>query len=151
MPDPVSISDAELLAWLDEDLPPARMSDIEQQLRSSTDLQRRTAGLISNRDHGALTVGEVWRRQRLSCPSRHELGSYLLQALEQGPSNYIRFHLETIGCRTCLASFEDLQQAQATTPETLQRRQWIFASSVSKLKQEGEKASGGRKPPDSGR
>ena len=137
MPDPDPISDAELLAWLDEDLHPARMSDIEQQLRISTDLQRRAAGLISNRDHGTLTVGEVWRRHRLSCPSRHELGSYLLQALESGPTDYIRFHLETIGCRTCLASLEDLKQAQATTPDTVERRQRIFASSVGKLKREG--------------
>ncbi len=130
------ISDAELLAWLDEDLPPARMSDIEQQLRASTDLQRRTSGLISERDHGALTVGEVWRRHGLSCPTRHELGSYLLQALEEGHGNYIRFHLEVIGCRKCLASYEDLQQSQAATPEAIERRQRIFASSVGRLKRD---------------
>lgn len=140
MPDTNPISDAELLAWLDEDLPPARMSDIEQQLRDSAELQRRVSGLISERDHGALTVGEIWRRHQLSCPTRHELGSYLLQALEPGPSDYIRFHLETIGCRRCLASFEDLQQAQTTTPETMERRQRIFTSSVSRLKPDGHGA-----------
>ena len=141
MTEPTPISDAELLAWLDEDLPPARMSDIEQQLRVGTDLQRRVSGLISERDHGALTVGEVWRRHRLSCPTRHELGSYLLQALEPGHRDYIRFHLETIGCRRCLASFEDLQQSQAATPETIERRQRIFASSVGRLKRDGGEAS----------
>lgn len=137
MSDPALISDAELLAWLDEDLPSARMSDLETQLRSSTDLQRRVAGLISQRDQGTLTVGEVWRRHHLSCPTRHELGSYLLQAADAGTSDYIRFHLETIGCRACQANVEDLQQARATTPETLERRQRIFASSVSRLKREG--------------
>ncbi len=137
MTESTPISDAELLAWLDEDLPSARMSDIEQQLRDGTELQRRVSGLISERDHGALTVGEVWRRNRLSCPTRHELGSYLLQALETGHSDYIRFHLETIGCRKCLASFEDLQQSQAATPETIERRQRIFASSVNRLKRDG--------------
>ncbi len=137
MSDATTISDAELLAWLDEDLPSARMSEIEGQLRSATDLQRRVAGLISQRDQGTLTVGEVWRRHHLSCPTRHELGSYLLQAADAGTSDYIRFHLETIGCRTCQANIEDLQQAQATTPETLERRQRIFASSVSRLKRKG--------------
>lgn len=130
------ISDAELLAWLDEDLPAARMTEIEQQLRADNDLQRRAAGLISERDQGTLTVGEVWRRHHLSCPSRHELGSYLLGASDQGTTDYIRFHLETIGCRTCQANIDDLKQAQATTPETIERRQRIFASSVSRLKRD---------------
>lgn len=133
MSESTTISDAELLAWLDEDLPPARMSDIELQLRHGTELQHRVSELILERDHGALTVGEVWRRHRLSCPTRHELGSYLLQALDPGHSHYIRFHLETLGCRRCFASFEDLRQSQAATPETLERRQRIFASSVSHL------------------
>ncbi len=137
MPDSTTISDAELLAWLDEDLSSARMSEVETQLRASPELQQRTAHLISERDQGTLTVGEVWRRHHLSCPTRHELGSYLLQAADAGASDYIRFHLETIGCRTCQANIEDLQQAQATTPETLERRQRIFASSVSRLKREG--------------
>ena len=100
------------------------------------DLQRRAAGLISERDQGTLTVGEVWRRHHLSCPGRHELGSYLLGASDEGASEYIRFHLDTIGCRTCQANIEDLRQAQATTPETIERRQRIFASSVSRLKRD---------------
>ena len=132
------ISDAELLAWLDEDLSSSRMSEIETQLRASTELQQRAAQLISLRDQGTVTVGEVWRRHHLSCPSRHELGSYLLQACDAGTADYIRFHLETIGCRTCQANAEDLQQAQSTTQETLDRRQRIFASSVSRLKKKGE-------------
>lgn len=138
MPEPTPISDAELLAWLDEDLPAARMSDIELQLRNSTDLQRRAANLISQRDQGTLTVSEVWRRHHLSCPGRHELGSYLLGASDADTADYIRFHLDTIGCRTCQANIDDLKQAQAqaTTPETIERRQRIFASSVSRLKRE---------------
>jgi hypothetical protein len=137
MSESLTISDAELLAWLDEDLSSARMSEIEAELRTSTGLQRRAAGLISQRDQGTVTVGEVWRRHHLSCPTRHELGSYLLQAADAGTSAYIQFHLETIGCRTCQANLEDLQQARATTPETVERRQRIFASSVSRLKRDG--------------
>ncbi|MES2793523.1 MAG: hypothetical protein V4719_28175 [Planctomycetota bacterium] len=140
MPELSLISDAELLAWLDEDLHSARMSEIELQLRDGLELQRRVSGLISERDQGALTVGEVWRRHGLSCPTRHELGSYLLQALEPGPSSYIQFHLNVIGCRKCLASYEDLQQSQAATPETIERRQRIFASSVSQLKRDGSES-----------
>lgn len=132
----ISIPDADLLAWLDEDLPAARMSEIEQSLRDSTELQRRTAELISKRDHGALTVGEVWRRHHLSCPGRHELGSYILQATDAATTDYIKFHLETVGCRTCQANLHDLQQSRSTNSETVERRQRIFASSVGKLKRE---------------
>lgn len=135
MTDALGISDAELLAWLDEDLTPARMSTIEQALRSGRDLQQRVAGLIAERDHGALTVGEVWRRHRLSCPGLHELGSYLLQALEPGLRDYIQFHLETVGCTKCLATLEDLRLSSAASAETIERRQRIFASSVHRLKE----------------
>lgn len=136
MSDTMSISDAELLAWLDEDLPETRMSELEMQLRDSADLQRRAAILISERDQGTLTVGEVWRRHHLSCPTRHELGSYLLGASDADTADYICFHLESIGCRTCQANIDDLRQSQPTQ-EAIDRRQRIFASSVSRLKREG--------------
>jgi hypothetical protein len=131
-----SISDPELLAWLDEDLAIERMANIEMALRSSDELQRRLAGLIHGRDHGTVTVGEVWRRRRLSCPSRPELGSFLLGALDAAVLDYVKFHLEVIGCRTCQANLDDLKQSRGTAPEAIERRQRIFASSAGQLKRD---------------
>jgi len=128
-----NISDAELLAWLDEDLAIERMSEIEQLLRSSNELQQRLVVLIQERDQGTVTVGEVWRRHRLSCPTRHELGSFLLGAADAAALDYVRFHLETVECRVCAANLEDLKKSQATLPETIKRRERIFASSAGKL------------------
>lgn len=133
-----SISDSELLAWLDEDLATERMAEIESALRSSDELKSRLVVLIQGRDQGTVTVGEVWRRQRLSCPSRHELGSYLWKALDADVTDYVRFHLDIIGCRICQANLHDLEQSQATVPETLERRQRIFASSAGKLPREAK-------------
>jgi hypothetical protein len=133
-----SISDPELLAWLDEDLATERMTEIELALRSSDDLKSRLVGLIQERDLGAVTVGEVWRRQRLSCPTRHELGSFLLRALDAAVLDYVKFHLEVVGCRSCQANLEDLKQSRVSAPETLERRQRIFASSAGKLPRDGK-------------
>ena len=131
---PSLISDADLLAWLDEDLVMERMAEIEQLLRTSEELQQRLAVLIQHRDQGTVTVGEVWRRHRLSCPSRHELGSFLLGAGEVDILDYVRFHLNIVGCQICSANLEDLKQSRASLPETVERQQRIFASSAGKLR-----------------
>src|SRR5258708_5326983 len=92
-------TDAELLAVLDEGLPVDRMAAIESALRRSAELRARTGALRLARDASGHSVGEIWRRGRLSCPTRHQLGSFLLDALPPGLTQYIQFHLTTIGCR----------------------------------------------------
>mgnify|MGYP006272648337 CR=1 FL=1 len=130
-----SLTDDELLAYLDEQLAVERMTAIEEQARRSEELRQRLAALIQSRDSSELSVGEVWRRNRLSCPTRATLGSYLLNVLDDDQTDYIRFHLETITCRYCAATVEELQQA--TTPQpTATRRQRIFESSIGHLRQE---------------
>ena len=74
------ISDQALLAYLDESLASEKMAEIEGLLRNTTELRDRLAELISRRDSGVHTLGDIWRRNRLSCPSREELGSFLLGA-----------------------------------------------------------------------
>ena len=128
---PADFTDAELLAFLDEGLPVDRMAAVESALRQSAELRTRTAALAQQRDVTGHSVGEIWRRGRLSCPTRHQLGSFLLDALPAQLSQYIRFHLETIGCRYCAANLDDLRQAaQQASTETAQRRQKFFQSSA---------------------
>lgn len=128
---PADFTDAELLAYLDEELPVARMTAIEQALRQSADLRERTSRLRARCESQGHSVGEIWRRGRLSCPSRHQLGSYLLGALPADLAQYVLFHLETIGCRWCTANLDDLRQSAASQPEeAAHRRQKIFASSA---------------------
>ena len=124
-------TDAELLAYLDEGLPVERMAAVENALRASANLRNRTAALRLQRDEQGHSVGDIWRRGRLSCPTRHQLGSYLLGALPTELAQYFRFHLETVGCRYCAANLDDLRQsASQGTAETAQRRQKYFQSSA---------------------
>jgi hypothetical protein len=126
-------TDQELTAWLDEGLPAERMTELEQQLRTDESLKIRLGQLIRHRDQGGHSVGEVWRRGRLSCPSRSELGGYLLGTLATEQSDYIDFHLLTVGCRLCQANLQDLQEHQKDSEETGVRRRRIFESSAGYL------------------
>jgi hypothetical protein len=131
-------TDAELLAYLDEGLPVDRMAAVENALRASAELRDRTAGLRMARDEQGHSVGEIWRRGRLSCPTRHQWGTYLLGALPGELAQYYRFHLDTVGCRYCAANLEDLRQAGSqNSTETAQRRQKYFQSSAGYVQKPG--------------
>lgn len=136
---PHSISDDDLLAFLDEMLPVDRAAEIEQTLRTTAELRQRVQLLIRRRDQGGHTVGEIWRRRRLSCPSRTELGSWLLGALDEGPAAYIEFHLQVVGCRVCAANLEDLQRTSTEGPVATRRRQKFFESSAGGLRPGGRR------------
>ena len=129
-------TDEELRAYLAEQLPAERMAVIEQSLRESEPLRHKLATLLRETDQGGVTVGEVWRRGRLSCPTRSQLGAYLLGALAEVQREYLDFHLQTVGCRVCQANLADLQQANAAAPEKQRRRRKYFESSAGYLRRD---------------
>ena len=50
-------------------------------------------------------------------------------------ADYIKFHIDTIGCRYCNASVTDLKSQQSgAEPEVAHRRQKYFQSSVGQLR-----------------
>lgn len=65
---------------------------------------------------------EIWETQRLTCPKRTTLGGYLLHTLDASWSQYVGFHLSTVGCPFCTASVEDLQKQTSSDPRPLQDR-----------------------------
>jgi hypothetical protein len=134
----MQISDQQLLAYLDESLASELMSSIEQNLRNDAALRERLLAVAGMREAGIHGLGEIWRRQRLSCPNRQQLGSYLLGAIDPGERDYVQFHLQTVGCRLCQANLDDLQQQsteQQTTTQTRRRR--YFQTSAGYLKKPG--------------
>ncbi|MFK7778362.1 MAG: hypothetical protein QM501_09590 [Gimesia sp.] len=134
MTDESPFTDQELLTYLDESLPVERMSQIEEALRHTDSLRVRLAQLALQRDQGAHSVGEIWRRNHLSCPSRSQLGGYLLETLVPDFQSYIEFHLNQTGCRYCAANLEDLKASLSTaSTETERRRQKYFQSSAGYL------------------
>jgi len=132
-----TISQSDLEAYLDEALPPEDMARIELAVRKAPELARQMAAVYSRRDAGVHSLGDIWRRGRLSCPSRQQLGSFLLDALGEETADYVRFHLKTVGCRYCQANLADLENQQAEEKEAAnQRRRKYFQSSVGHLRRE---------------
>ncbi|GIX00729.1 MAG: hypothetical protein KatS3mg111_4061 [Pirellulaceae bacterium] len=128
-------TDQQLSHYLDEALPSDLMAAVENALRSDRPLRERLIAIAERREAGVHTLGDIWRRNRLSCPTREELGSFILDTLDDDVSDYVRFHLETIGCRICEANLADLRQQQATNEEASQtRRQRFFQTSAGLLK-----------------
>jgi hypothetical protein len=127
-------TDAELTAFLDEALPPGRCADLENELRSDPGLRNRLIEARGRETAGLHTIGAIWRRSRLSCPSRSELGQHLLGTLEADAADYIQFHLDEVGCRYCHANLLDLQSASTSDDAPAKRRQRYFQTSVGHLK-----------------
>jgi hypothetical protein len=135
---PADFSNAELEAYLDESLPVERMAAVEDALRQYEALEQRMIAINGRRDAGVHSVGEIWRRHRLSCPPREQLGSYLLGVLSNEAADYVKFHLEVVKCRYCGASIEDLraQQSAADAGAVTSRRLKYFQSSAGYLRRQ---------------
>lgn len=128
------MTDSDLEAYLDEALPAADMAVIELALRQDKSLLGRLSSINARRDTGVHSLGEVWRRGRLTCVTREQLGAYLLGALDNGHASYVKFHVETVGCRYCQANLADLREQQSGAGEaTTKRRRKYFQSSAGYL------------------
>ncbi|MCR9116821.1 MAG: hypothetical protein NXI22_07695 [bacterium] len=121
----------DLEAYLDEALDPAEMAAVELALRNDKALLKQLSDINRRRDAGVHTLGEIWRRHRLTCPTRETLGGFLLDALTSEETDYVHFHLQQVGCRLCRANLEDLQREHAEAKEEIaSRRKRYFQSSV---------------------
>jgi len=123
-------SDAELEAFLEESLDPARAAEIEQTARGNPALLKRLAALNRRRDHGGHSLAGIWRRFQIGVPSREEMGQYLLGILDAGRADYIRFRLECLKCPYTQSLLKELQQAtdQASISRSRSHRDSIFQS-----------------------
>ncbi|MFO1064391.1 MAG: hypothetical protein U0892_11055 [Pirellulales bacterium] len=141
---PTEYTEQQLQAFLDEGLPAEIMAEIEARMRIDPELLGRIRELIGRREAGIHSLGEIWRKHRLSCPTRRELGTFLLGALDEEQEAVIRCHIEQVGCRVCAANLDDLkaEQAQhfATTAPSIsakdQRRRRYFESSAGYLRRD---------------
>ncbi len=128
-------TDAELEAYLDEELLAEDMARVETALRNDPALVNLLAAINGRRDMGVHSIGAIWRRNRLSCPSREQLGSFLLGILVDEQVDFIKFHINKVGCRPCQANLDDLARQQEETEEiTVSRRRKYFQSSAGYLR-----------------
>lgn len=135
------MTDAQIEAFLDEALPPKRMAAVEEAIRSDEHIAARVAQAVGRRDAGLHSLGAIWRRRRLTCPSREQLGSYLLGVLPRKHADYVQFHLEIVECRICTASVADLKARHAEEDrESESRRKRYFQSSAGFLKRSADRS-----------
>lgn len=127
------ISKETLEAYLDDALSDAETAAVERSLRDSDPVRKQLQSLMRSRDRGEHSVGAIWRRHRLSCPSREQLGSYLLGAMEADAQDYVQFHVETVGCSACLANLADLQSQRAEEPAQAKTRRKRYYDSTAGL------------------
>ena len=89
-------TDAELEAYLDESLDSTRATEIEEAIKSDSDLLQRLSVINSRRDAGVHTLGEIWRRNQIGVPSAEVMGNYLLDVLDEEQTAYIKFRMEQL-------------------------------------------------------
>jgi len=132
---PRPFTQSELEAYLDEALPPDDMARVEAELRKRPELAKKLTAINGRRDAGVHSLGEIWRRYHVSCPSREQLGSFLLGAVGDEQADYVTFHVEQVGCRVCRANLADLRaQQEESTEVAVVRRRKYFQSSAGYLR-----------------
>ena len=122
-----------LRAFLDDALSDCETASLEQLLRSDDKLRQELKVIVQERDRGDHSVGAIWRQERLTCPSREQLGSFLLEVLDESQAGYVEFHLNVIGCSFCQANLDDIKNHQMATPQASQRRRKYYQSSAGLL------------------
>jgi len=97
-----------------------------KRIRADVLARSRTTEISLSFSEDLLT--EVWEAQRLSCPKRSTLGAFLLETLSPEWFDYMDFHLTTLGCHFCRASFKDLQEQQGKEQLTSFRRRILTST-----------------------
>ncbi len=126
------IIDTETLrAYLLDELPAGTLARVEKALRDSAELRAQLEDVRQNRSEAGLhSLGAIWRRARLTCPSRQQLGSLLLDALDPELAAYLHFHIEVVECPYCQANLADLKgKAEPAVTHAKTRQHRILQSS----------------------
>ncbi len=75
----------------------------------------------------------VWETMRPSCSKRTTLGKYTLRILPCEWEDFVRFHVETLGCTFCNANLVDLSVTSESTAKPSQHLR-LFHSTIGFLK-----------------
>ena len=128
---PIDFDLSTLRAYLADELPAGTLARVEKALRDSAELRARLEEVRQDRGEAGLhSLGAIWRRNRLTCPTRQQLGSLLLDVLDPDLADYIRFHIDVVACPFCQANLADLEgKAESNAPAAQTRRQQILQSS----------------------
>lgn len=92
----------------------ARLRELALERDSSGQLLSAIAqGADSGEARLDFPVEQAWREARVSCPARHWLARHLVDSLEPGPRDFLKFHVDEMHCPWCAANLEDLRQRES--------------------------------------
>ena len=112
----------QLYAYLDDALDDAEAARIEKLIRGSAAIRTRLSQVREERDRGEHSLGAVWRRERLSCPTREQLSRLLARDPGRRPARLRRVSLANGRCPSCQANLDDLKEKQAESAAQARRR-----------------------------
>ena len=138
-----AISRQTLAEYINETLPAAEAARVERSLRDRPELMALldvVRAELAPDDH---TLGAIWAREHLTCPTRETLAGLLQDILPAEQARYVRFHLDEVGCVRCRANRDDLERlAEEPTGTRAARRQRIVESSAGVLPRAAGKRPG---------
>ncbi|MEZ6060335.1 MAG: sigma-70 family RNA polymerase sigma factor [Planctomycetaceae bacterium] len=97
---------------------------------------RDAGGSADDHFSDAATTGlltSVWESQRPTCPKRTTLGKSILGILPPEWADFVRFHVETLGCTFCNANLSELRLNDEAADSSSMRER-LFASTVGFLR-----------------
>jgi anti-sigma factor RsiW len=129
-------TDAELEAYVDESLDPARAAEIERALKTDRALLRKLSWINGRRDAGVHSLGEIWRQAQIGVPSRDDVVRWVAGQLTADEADYLQFRVDTLKCRFTAALLADVRESAASPAmkEAESRQKKIFTSSEKLLK-----------------
>jgi anti-sigma factor RsiW len=116
--------------YLHDALPPERAAAVEKAVRDQPALVALVAQVRSETDRGEHSVGAVWWRERLTCPTREQLSMFQEDILDADYAAYVVGHVKLVGCHVCQATLDDLRQLrdEAVAPRTVRRKRIVDSS-----------------------
>ncbi|MCA9137707.1 MAG: sigma-70 family RNA polymerase sigma factor [Planctomycetales bacterium] len=75
-------------------------------------------------------LSRVWESERPSCPKRTTLGKFTLGILPDHWDQYVRFHVETLGCSFCNANLDELRSTTASSHGDDTANDRLFQSTI---------------------
>ncbi|MBI1849174.1 MAG: hypothetical protein HYR85_02405 [Planctomycetes bacterium] len=118
------LSRAEIVRFLEGERPPgvhASEGDIAAHLEACEPCRKSRDNVLHELSGLEQSLSLLWTRERISCPHRDILAAYLHASLPGDQSDYVRFHLEIVGCDACAANLSDLREADREEPPAIQR------------------------------
>lgn len=70
----------------------------------------------------SISIGDLWQRERISCPHKDLLMAFAMKSLDREQSEFIDFHINTVGCPACQAEASRAEDAlDKKAPERVQK------------------------------